>query len=141
MKEPLFYCILFFICINLSCKSQQYTVEDLPQKQLVFGSGGGMSGASDSYILLENGQLFHSNSLTKVTEELPQIDKAKAKEYYKKMADITFAQIQFNHPGNRYYFLEDLTVEGGDRIVWGSTENEIPIECKNLYKELTTHLK
>lgn len=128
--------LLFF-----NCKAQQFTIDKLPEKQLIFGSGGGMSGVSDTYILLENGQLFHTNSLAYETNELKRVSQAKAKEYFKKMADITFSEIQFDHPGNRYYFLEDRTAGTQNRIVWGSTEMEVPIECKTLYQELVAHLK
>ena len=136
-----YYITTFIVLLFSSCMAQHYTTDDLPEQQLVFGSGGGMSGAADTYTLLENGQLFHTNSLTNETKELPNIDKGKAKQYFKKMAAITFAEIQFDRPGNRYYFLEDRTAEEQNRIVWGATDEETPAECKTLYKELTAHLK
>jgi len=129
------------VLLFASCKAQQFTTDNLPESQLVFGSGGGMSGASDTYVLLENGQLFHTNSLTNETGELKSIAKAKAKEYFKRMHDITFSEMEFDHPGNRYYFLEDCTADGQNRIVWGAVDKEAPAQCKILYKELTAHLK
>lgn len=129
------------ILLLIRCKAQEFTSDNLPEKQLLFGSGGGMSGASDTYTLLENGQLFHTNSLTDETKALSKVSKAKAKYYFKQLFDISFSEIQFDHPGNRYYFLEDRNGDARHRIVWGSTENEVPAACTTLYQELVAHLK
>ncbi|MDB2607065.1 hypothetical protein N9Y48_04745 [Zobellia sp.] len=76
MKRTLLFYGLLFLTL-LGCKSQQYTPDELPDKQLVFGYGGGMAGTVNTYILLENGQLFHTNSLTQETEELEPLSKKK----------------------------------------------------------------
>ena len=36
-----------FSVFLFSCKSQQYTLNDLPESQLIFGSGGGITGSID----------------------------------------------------------------------------------------------
>jgi len=141
MKTPLLYFGLVFICLNLSCKSQQYSMDDLPEKQLVFGKGGGMSGAVDTYILLENGQLFHSNSITKETEELENIGKKEAENCFAKLDSLSIADMDFNHPGNMYYFLEEINGAEIRRITWGSENHEISEEYKEFYNQLRTSIK
>lgn len=141
MREPLFYFTLLFVCINLSCKSQRYTVEDLPEKQLVFGKGGGMTGAVDTYTLLENGQLFHLNSIIKVHNELKGITKKEAKAHFEKIGSLALTEIDFDRPGNIYYFLEEVNGEEKNRVTWGSQDHEIPEACQSLYNELKNILK
>lgn len=123
------------------CKSQQYTFEDLPENQLVFGSGGGITGASDNYILLENGQLFHTNSLTKEVKELEPIPKKEAKKCFAKLEELSLSEMDFIHPGNRYYFLEEVKSDSIHKVIWGSHDNEISEDCVNFYNELKSHIK
>jgi len=136
--------LMFFGIIVLSlfgCKSQQYTFEDLPENQLVFGSGGGITGASDTYVLLENGQLFHTNSLTKEVRELKSISKKEAQLCFVKLEELSLSEMDFNHPGNLYYFLEEVKNDTKHKVVWGSNDTKVSDDCLNFYKELKTHIK
>ena len=131
----------FLFVILLSCKSQQFTLENLPEKQLVFGKGGGMAGSVDTYILLENGQLFHTNSITKKSEELEEVEVAKTKELFDQLDALQLASIDFNHPGNIYYFIEDVNEDSSSKVVWGSNDYEVEPLCKTLYTNLVEQLK
>jgi len=129
------------LIILFSCQSQQFTIENLPQRQLVFGKGGGMVGSVDAYILLENGQLFHTNSLTKKSEELVQVGKAKTKELFDQLEALKLGNMDFNHPGNIYYFIEDVGEDGNKKVVWGSNDYKVDPLCKTLYNNLVEQLK
>ncbi|WP_405410936.1 hypothetical protein [Maribacter sp. Asnod1-A12] len=129
-------CMLLF-----SCKSQQFTVDNLPEKRLVFGKGGGMTGVIDTYILLENGQLFHTNSITKKSEELNSISESKTEELFDHLDMLQLVNVDFNHPGNVYYFIEDVNEEFTTKIVWGSFEYGIAPKYKALYENLIKQIK
>ncbi|MRI00690.1 hypothetical protein GH721_09150 [Kriegella sp. EG-1] len=130
----LFSCMLalFF----LGCKSQQYTFDELPDKQLVFGNGGGMTGAINTYVLIENGQLFRTSSLTKEVVELDAITKKEVKAIFLKLEELSISKLDFNHPGNRYYFLEEVSLDKKHRIVWGAEDHKISKEYSDFYKQL-----
>lgn len=139
MRLTLLFC-LFLVTLS-SCKSQQYTIETLPDKQLVFGRGGGISGEVSTYIILENGQVFHKNSLTQEHSEIKSISKKKAVSYFQKMNSLKLSELNFDHPGNMYYFLEEVNGEERHRVTWGSNDYEVSSECKDFYKELRTTIK
>lgn len=139
--RPLFRFAIFSLFLILSCKSQQYTLDDLPERQLVFGKGGGITGAIDTYILLENGQLFHSNSITEENSELEGIRKKEAQECYTKMQSLELSKMDFNHPGNMYYFLEQVDSTGTSKIIWGSNDHQVPGACEDFYAELQNFIK
>lgn len=134
--------VFMFLGLLLSfvgCKS--YTYQNLPEHHLVFGNGGGITGASDSYTLLENGQLFHLNSMTKDSVELESIPKKEAKVIFEKLSELSIDQMNFNHPGNRYYFLEEHNDSLTYKVVWGSLGHEISDSYKSLYESLKEHIK
>lgn len=130
-----------FSVFLFSCKSQQYTINDLPESQLIFGSGGGITGGVSTFTLLENGQLFHNNSLTKEHVELESITKKEAKTSFEKMEALRLSEMDFNHPGNMYYFLEEVKGDTLHRVTWGSNDHDISAECKTFYKELRATIK
>lgn len=140
MRPQLLTVTLVFVLL-FSCKSQQYTADDLPEMQLVFGKGGGMVGSVDTYALLQNGQLFHTNSITKTPKELKGISTIESKELFLRMDALNLEQMDINHPGNVYYFLEDVGPNRTSRIVWGSTEHEIDTASKELYDHLIALVK
>ena len=131
MKHLIFFsCLLFF----WACKT--YTIDELPEEHLIFGKGGGFTGAVETHTLLRNGQLFQHNSLKKDTLTLPKIKRKQVKSCYEKANSIDWEKMAMNHPGNRYYFLE--YVKGGtkNRIVWGGEETAVAEEVKLLYQDL-----
>ncbi len=138
--RPIFLFCLFSILL-FSCKSQQYTVDTLPDKQLVFGRGGGISGEVTTYIVLENGQVFYNNSLTKENSEIKSLSKKEATSCFQKMDSLKLSEMSFDHPGNMYYFLEEVNGEERHRVTWGSNDHEVSSECKDFYKELRTAIK
>jgi len=141
MKFTTIWSAFLLLLFLIGCNAQQFTINNLPKEQLHFGSGGGMTGAVDTYILLENGQLFHQNSLTKEVLELEPISKANAKAYFAKVNEPSFTELEFNHPGNRYSFITHKSDAKDHKIVWGSTKEELPTAYKTLYTTLIAHLK
>lgn len=139
MKTILF--LSLFSVFLFSCKSQQYTIDELPAEQLVFGNGGGITGEVSTYTLLENGQVFYNNSLTKEHTEMESLAKKVAKSSFKKLEALKLFEVNFDHPGNMYYFLEEIKGDSIHRVTWGSSEHEISEACKAFYKELRTTIK
>ncbi len=140
MKTNLIFSTVL-ILFTIGCKPQQYTTENLPDNQIIFGKGGGITGAVDTYILLENGQLFHSNSLTGENKELENIGKKEAKACFAQMAELTLSELDFDYPGNMYYFLEEVNGDAGHKVTWGSNDHKVSNECQELYDRLRTTLK
>jgi len=138
--KPFFVTSLFFVFL-FSCKSQQYTIADLPETQLIFGNGGGITGEETTYTMLENGQLFKHSSLLNEHSELESITKKEAALHYDKLLQLKLAALDFNHPGNRYYFIEEVQGEEKHRVTLGSNHHDIPEEYKSFYKELRTTIK
>ncbi|WP_273565427.1 hypothetical protein [Maribacter halichondriae] len=139
--KPTFCLTALLIFSFLGCKSQHYSFEELPPERIVFGNGGGITGASDTYVLLENGQLFHTNSLTKETIELEKISKKEAKKCFSKIDSLNLSKMEFEHPGNRYYFIEEIHGDEKVKVTWGSNDHEIDEGCKEFYKELMTTIQ
>lgn len=133
--------ITVFSIVMYNCKSQQYTFDDLPETQLVFGRGGGITGEVNTYTILENGQVFHSNSLTNVSQEIKGMSKKEAVSHFKGLRALELSDMNFDHPGNMYYFLEEVNGENRYRVTWGSNDHQISNDCKKFYQALRTAIK
>jgi len=143
MKTKLIYFLITFIfLISIStCFSQKYSSTNLPDKQLVFGSGGGASGQVKKYILLENGQLFSYNSLKKKTKEIKKANKEEAAKIFADLKALDLEKMNFNHPGNMTYFIRKKEGVDETEVRWGSPDHQEPAEIKEFYKRLTALVK
>lgn len=129
--------MFFFSFLFFNCNTVKYTVKNLPSKQLIFGEGGGFSGAVKEFILLENGQVFSRANLSDINEELKCIGSSKAKKIFKKLDDLNFTKTDFIYPGNLYHFIQLQTDSvTNHRVVWGDAKNQVPEPIKALYEEL-----
>lgn len=135
---PLFLLpVLFF-----QCNSGKHLPDNLPDKQLFFGDGGGITGGMTEYILLENGQLFKRNSLAATAEpgaweELKRVKKKTAVELFEKFESEKFQSLSFEEPGNRYYFLGRVQEKELTRLTWGNPNFTLPDSVETFYRSLT----
>lgn len=118
------------------CKHTRYTADNLPTQQLRFGNGGGFTGKETVFVLLENGQIF-SKSLDGALTEVAKVKSKKAKEQFDTATKLGLNMLNFQHPGNMYYFLEVPAADGKtNRVTWGDNNAPIPTEIKDFYQQL-----
>lgn len=119
-----------------SCKSQHYTPDTLPETQLVFGDGGGITGATTAYILLENGQIFKAYSLDNSMTEVGKIKKKQAQTLMTEARELGMEDMDVDQPGNMYYFLELKTDNGDYRCTWGAQGYEVNEQLRDFRQKL-----
>ena len=119
-----------------SCHLQRYTPATFPGKQLTFGSGGGFTGQVTEYTLLENGQLFLNNTLTKEIKQVQRLGWKKRKWAFAEAEKLNLDQLSFNHPGNLYYFIQVKQGETSHRVTWGDPTAATPPQLEEFYRQL-----
>ncbi len=132
-------CLLSITAVLLllnGCHRQRYTPATFPGKQLTFGSGGGFTGQVVEYTLLENGQLFQNNTLTKEIKPLQRLDWKKRKWAFAEAEKLSLDKLSFNHPGNLYYFIQVKQGESSHRVTWGDPTATTPPALEDFYKQL-----
>ncbi|MEL6719013.1 MAG: hypothetical protein AAFP82_09880 [Bacteroidota bacterium] len=133
------YSIFFFsLLVFSSCKT--YEISDLPDEQIIFGNGGGITGATTSYIMLKNGQIFKTNSLQGDTTALIKIKPKLAKAYFEQMTQFDWEKTEVNQPGNTYKFITRKNTEHTYHATWGASGYEPPADLKSLYESLKKEL-
>lgn len=131
--------VVIFIAFS-ACKTPTYTSENLPEKQLYFGNGGGFAGLVTEYLLLENGQLFKVNAPGDLTE-MNKVKKKTAAGIYQNYTEAGFDDLLFNQPGNIYYFIRMVNGENENYCSW-SDQRPLPEEkMMDFYKNLTALIK
>lgn len=133
----------FFLGIMafFSCKSTQYTPMDFPEAQLVFGTGGGFSGIVTEYTLLENGQFFKKTSNDGQHKESKKVKRQVTKQLFNNYDFLKLGQIDYNHPGNLYYYITRKSGETEHTITWGDGSTPIDPNIKTFYRNLTQLVK
>jgi len=132
--------ILATTLLCLACKQPKFAADKLPEKQIRWGNGGGFVGKEKSNILLENGQIFNRDILGNTTEADKTKGK-KAKALFKTIKALGLTQMEFNHPGNTYSFLEFQEGDMVSRVVWGDKNAPVGKPVEELFSALNALLK
>lgn len=118
------------------CKHQpRFTKDNLPSKQLRWGSGGGFAGKETTHILLENGQVFQQEMNGPISEAVKTKSKAAA-ALFKTAESLGLQKLEFNHPGNIYSFVGLQDGDSVARVVWGDASFPVSDQVKSLYDQL-----
>jgi len=128
--------ILLLTLIISSCKTTRYGLEDYPDRQIIFGAGGGVTGQYETYTLFENGQFFYTNSISKETKALSDLPKSRFKALVKEMKAMDFKENTFQKPGNYNHFISLKEGEESYEYKWAEGSAEVDPEVKRLFKSL-----
>ena len=109
--------------------------QKLPNKQLILGSGGGVTGQITSYIFLEDGRLYKTNSLKLDSLVLVRtIFASTAKKYFGNATKLGLAKKKFNKPGNLSFFVRlKTTATKQEEVQWGQAKTTPPKDVKAFY--------
>lgn len=117
------------------CKHTKYAPGSFPDHQIRWGSGGGFVGKETTYTLLDNGQIF----VRKLGGDLTSAGATKtrvAKSIYKTVENLGLANLNFQHPGNTYSFMEVLSGDSVQRVSWGDPAHPVDADVKALFDQL-----
>lgn len=130
----LFLIPIFLFC---SCKATQYTPANFEKAMISFGSGGGFTGAVDSYFLLQNGQFF-TKPMGGEYQELPAPDKDFVTQLFINYEILGLADINIEQTGNMYQFINFKSGQNEHKIVWLAGPNSSTDKLDLFYQNLMT---
>ncbi|WP_345269912.1 FAD-binding oxidoreductase [Nibrella viscosa] len=104
-------------------------------RQIVVGSGGGFTGESVSYYLLDNGTLFAKRSTDSTFRSLGKQTSANTQRTFRLLeTGCKIKSTQFDHPGNRYYFVSWKKGKQEHAVKWGDPQHTVPASYNQFYK-------
>ncbi len=134
--------ILVAVVLLLSCKTSNKIPEDYDKRMVYFGGGGGFTGQSYEFCLLENGSLFNVDKNNEDHTYNMKLKKKQSQEIFTKIDQLSLLGLAYNEPGNMYKFIKIM--KGADEahnLVWGSPSLEVDSSLESLYSELITLTK
>ena len=129
-------CICFIPLFFLTAACQKYTADKLPDTQINFGEGGGITGSITEYCLLKNGQLFNKKHFTEGFKPFKKGKRRTAKKLFKTCKKMEIEKIDLNNPGDKYYFILYQKGDIHHKITWGRNMEKVPVEVSELYASL-----
>ena len=122
----------------MCASTKTYSLEALPDQQLLFSSGGGFTGEWNDYLLLPNGQLFKRR---RVVREVPMreqqpLDPKVAKDLFATFERQGFADLGYDEPGNMTYVIEYVTAADTARVRWGGGNLKPTEELRTYWRRL-----
>lgn len=117
------FMILASILLLISCRSKQQSYDDFKGKIITIGKGGGISGAYDEFSVLENGQLFHFNTLTKERVNYGKLENNITDQIFHNYDLLKIGEKNVNLPGNMNYFVQFSENGNVTRSLWSDMDS------------------
>ncbi len=103
-------------------------------RQIMVGSGGGVTGFSTTYYLLDNGKLFGRRSRDTVFTFIGQQTAANTKGAFSVAEEkCKIKTAKFNNPGNIYKFIRWRKGKTGNKVAWGAVDKTVPANYPKFY--------
>lgn len=113
--------------VKSPAKSTQTTPDRYTGRQILVGSGGGFTGFTTTYYLLENGKLFRRSSRDTTFTFLAQQTTARTKRLFNTLeGTCKIKKTRFDHPGNRYTFVRWRKGKQTYKVAWGIPGHTVP---------------
>lgn len=128
--------LLVLTLILVSCSSLKKTGSVDNFNAITFGSGGGFTGLTNTYILNSDGNVYKMNAGQQ--DELKRINYKSLKGISKHLKNIDFQNINSDTKGNMTYFIEVTTTDYQHKVTW-SDEASDPV-LKEFYAKLVETL-
>ncbi|WP_080054111.1 FAD-binding oxidoreductase [Spirosoma aerolatum] len=103
-------------------------------RQIIVGSGGGVTGASSAYYLLENGKLYGRRTRDTTFTFIGQQTAANTKRVFT-IAEVNckIKATKFDQPGNLYKFVQWRKGKVSHKVTWGAVDKKVPENYPKFY--------
>jgi hypothetical protein len=135
--------IIVVLFLGLYGCSRKIATDKLPATQIVFGQGGGFTGAIQEYALLQDGRIVEIRKDSATQHIVEKMSKKKTAGFYAQVDSMRLHTWLYNRPGNIYHYVI-LKREGkkDNKIVWDGSGNDVhaPKNIEEYYKRLMAEL-
>jgi hypothetical protein len=98
--------------------NKPFAPDDPNQTYIALGNGGGFTGKTTTYYILNNGQVYKGSDFSNEFSQIGKINKRAVAQNWSTYNNLPNEAIQINNPGNYYYFLEFKQGNKINRMVW-----------------------
>jgi len=136
MKKSLI--LLLFLGYMISGCKTQGALAGYQNTVIEFGSGGGFTGQTNTYSIDSKGYIKLVEGLLQNEKSLPRLKKSELKKIFQTLSDINLSKVEFDHPGNLYYFIREKSTSDTNEVIWGNPDQKVPQEIQDFYNLLNT---
>jgi hypothetical protein len=137
MKTRNLIYLLNLLLMSVACKTAMVTTpESFRGKQLLIGTGGGVTGLTTTWFILENGQVFRQESVSGEIKEMKKISKHQTSRVFEGAWSLELEKENFSHPGNMTSF---ITIKEPGKtpitVKWGDAKYPVPEKYSSFYQQ------
>jgi hypothetical protein len=128
--------LLLFLGYMISGCKTQGALEGYQNTLIEFGKGGGFTGQEKTYSIDSKGNMQLVDGLLQNNQTLPKPKKSEVKKIFQALSDVDLSKIEFDHPGNMYYFIREISPSDTNEVIWGNPEQQVPQNIQDFYNLL-----
>jgi hypothetical protein len=135
-----YFYLLVIVFLFPTCKTSKQAAKT-DYVVIHFGSGGGVTNDVTTYSLYPDGKIWMSKSFSNDSSLVKEILHEHVKKLYIKVEESGVDTMQYQNPGNLYYFIHIRKHSGKNKIVWGDDNPPPTKEVEELYQDLLKIVK
>lgn len=134
--------LLLFIPIIVTCSGCRHTRPDTYKKrQVAVGSGGGFTGMTTTYYLLNNGKLFRKSNRDTTYTALGRIKATQREQLFDAVLDTCHIKTTpYDQPGNLSRFVVFQNGDETHRATWATGDTAVPASYPKFYQSFMSML-
>ncbi len=118
----------------------EQSFDEYTGKVITIGFGGGFTGGYKEYSILENGDMFKFNTLTKKRNYLGKVERNVAEQIFKNSELLNLPKRKVNLPGNSNRYIIYRINKTENKILW-SDNNKVDSDLNTFYQVLLNNVK
>ncbi len=130
---------LLIISFFTACKTGKQTAKT-NFSIVQFGSGGGFANNVTTYSVYPDGKIWMKKSFENDSSLVTGLSRRQLKKVFAEVKSAGADTMQYQAPGNLYYFIQTGNLSGKNKIVW-SDDNPPPGKIPELYQVLQKTIK
>ena len=128
------------LMLIFSCKSMEQSFDEYTGKVITIGFGGGFTGGYKEYSLLENGDMFLYNTLSKKRSYLGKVEKNVAEQMFENSELLKLPKREVNKPGNTNKYIIYRINKTENKILW-SKAGQVDNDLNTFYQVFLNNVK
>lgn len=133
--------IVLAVLVSLfSCKSIEQSFKDYEGKVISIGYGGGMTGEYKEYSLVENGDMFFYNTLSKEFKYFGKVEQNVTDQIFSNSELLKLPKRIVHKPGNMNRYIKYRINKEENKIIW-SKNSEVEGDLNTFYQVFLNNVK
>lgn len=133
--------LMFLACLAAGCCGHKEVAGTAAPNDIIFGSGGGITGQYTEYRVHNDGTIERKNFTTEAYEPYAKADRNDVLPLFAELDRLALQDVRFSHPGNMTKYIEVHDGTAVNRVKWGDPNAPVRPDIEAFFKQVDAFVR